>query len=77
MECLTGVIVNLRAKSGSAHDFRRSFGARWASKVKPAVSQALMRHSSIDLTMEFYADLEADELVADLWRDHGRRVMSD
>ena len=55
-------------KYASAHDLRRSFGNRWAKRVMPAVLQQLMRHESIDTTMGYYVDLDADELAEDLYR---------
>ena len=66
-----GVIVNkAEGKFASAHDLRRSFGTRWARRVMPAVLQRLMRHAAIETTLRYYVDLDADELAADLWRDH-------
>ena len=63
-----GVVVNKAAgKYASAHDLRRSFGTRWARRVKPATLQKLMRHASIQTTMDYYVDLDADELAAELW----------
>ena len=34
----------------------------------PAVLQKLMRHESIETTMGYYVDLDADELAEDLYR---------
>lgn len=70
---LARVVVHTDARNGkvkhaSAHDLRRSFGNRWARKVMPAVLQRLMRHESIDTTMGYYVDLDADELAEDLYR---------
>jgi integrase len=57
------VVVNKeQSKFASAHDLRRAFGARWSSKVTPAVLQKLMRHSSIETTMKFYVDFDANLL---------------
>jgi hypothetical protein len=62
------VIVNKEAgKYASAHDLRRSFGTRWAKRVMPAVLQKLMRHSAIESTLRYYADIDADELAEGLW----------
>ena len=67
-----GVVVDKAAgKFASAHDLRRSFGTRWASKVTPAVLRRLMRHSSIATSMGFYVDLDADEVAGDLWAKFG------
>jgi len=57
-------------KYASAHDLRRSFGSRWARKVSTATLQKLMRHESIETTMRYYVDLDADELAEDLWQRH-------
>lgn len=44
----------------TAHDLRRTFGARWAVRVVPVVLKSLMRHASISTTMRYYvgANLE-------------------
>lgn len=52
----------------TAHDFRRSFGARWATKVMPIVLQQLMRHSAIKTTTEFYVGQNADRTADALWQ---------
>jgi hypothetical protein len=57
-----------KVKYASAHDLRRSYGNRWAKKVMPAVLQKLMRHESIETTMGYYVDLDADELAEDLYQ---------
>jgi integrase len=62
------VLVNsLEGKYASAHDLRRSFGTRWAARVKPATLQLLMRHRSIETTMKYYVDQDADEVADELW----------
>jgi integrase len=50
---------NGRVKFASAHDLRRSFGTRWATRVMPATLQRMMRHADISTTMSFYADIDA------------------
>ncbi len=74
-----GVKVNTspkgKVKFASAHDLRRSFGARWAPKVMPAVLQQLMRHESVETTMKYYVGQNADataDAVWDAW--NGQRV---
>jgi hypothetical protein len=72
---LARVIVHTHPTTGavkyaSAHDLRRSFGSRWARKVMPAVLQKFMRHESIETTMRYYVDLDADALGEDLRRQH-------
>ncbi|MEN6496074.1 MAG: site-specific integrase [Thermoguttaceae bacterium] len=66
-----GVVVNKTAgKYASAHDLRRSFGTRWASRVKPATLQLLMRHKSIETTLKYYVDQDADDVADELWKAH-------
>jgi len=57
-------------KTASAHDLRRSFGTRWASRVMPAVLQRLMRHASITTTLGFYVSMGADDVASQLWEKH-------
>jgi integrase len=67
-----GVVVNKeQGKFGRAHDLRRSFGTRWASKVKPATLQLLIRHSTIDTTLRYYVAQDADDVARELWAGHG------
>jgi len=62
------VVVNKAAgKFASAHDLRRSFGTRWASRVKPAVLQRLMRHANIATTMAYYVALDSADVADELW----------
>jgi integrase len=62
------VIVNaVDGKTASAHDLRRSFGSRWAKRVMPAELQRLMRHANVQTTMQYYVDLDVDEMADDLW----------
>lgn len=66
-----GVIVSRTAaktKYASLHDLRRSFGTRWATRVMPPVLQILMRHDSIDTSMKYYVDQNADEAAETLWK---------
>jgi integrase len=69
------VAVNVDPTTGtveyaSAHDLRRSFGFRWSQKVMPAVLKEMMRHSSINTTMQFYALGTAEATAATLWEVH-------
>jgi len=63
-----------RVKYASAHDFRRAFGERWASRVMPPILQQLMRHASIDTTLRFYVGKNADTAAAAVWESVGRRL---
>ncbi len=76
-----GVEVSRHPKTGkmkhaSAHDLRRSFGSRWAPRLKPAALMKLMRHADISTTMDFYVDLDADDLAAEIWAvyENGNRL---
>ena len=37
----------------------------------PVVLQKLMRHSSIETTLRYYVDLDADEVGDELWKSFG------
>lgn len=64
---LTGVIVNPKpVKYASAHDFRRSFGERWAARVMPAVLQQMMRHADITTTMKYYVGADGQKAAAEI-----------
>jgi integrase len=68
-----GVVVNKAdGKYASAHDLRRAFGTRWASRVKPATLKLLMRHRSIETTLKYYVDQDADDVADELWASYGR-----
>jgi integrase len=54
------------AKYASAHDLRRSFGARWAKRVKSAVLQRMMRHADIATTSRYYVDMDAKEIAREI-----------
>lgn len=58
-------------KCATAHDLRRAFGTRWSKRVMPAMLQKLMRHASIETTMKYYVEHNADDISADLWRWQG------
>ena len=67
-----GLVVNKAdGKFASAHDLRRSFGTRWAPRVKPATLQRLMRHALIQTTLRYSVELDADEMAEELWQAHG------
>jgi integrase len=66
------VIVNkAEGKYATAHDLRRSFGTRWASRVKPATLQLLMRHRTVETTMKYYVSQNADDIADELWEEYG------
>jgi integrase len=61
------IVVRKSNKFASAHDLRRTFGAKWAKVVMPAVLQQLMHHESIETTTKYYAGLEAEEIADAAW----------
>ena len=61
------VVERKVVKYASAHDLRRSFGTRWAPRVKPATLQLLMRHQDIATTLAFYVAQDADDVADELW----------
>jgi integrase len=63
-------------KTASAHDLRRSFGLRWADRVKPHVLQQLMRHASITTTLTFYVQSDADDMAEAVWSAFDRKLDS-
>lgn len=68
------VLVNQElGKSASAHDFRRAFGTRWATRVQPAILRELMRHQSIETTMRYYVGMQSAEVAKHLqvWAGSG------
>jgi integrase len=68
---LAEVLVNKAdGKYASAHDLGRSFGTRWASRVKPATLQLLMRHKSIETTMKYYVCQNSDDVADELWAEY-------
>ena len=51
----------------TAHDLRRAFGVRWSKRVMPAVLCKLMRHASVQTTMEFYNVEDAEQTADSIW----------
>lgn len=56
-------------KHATAHDFRRTFGNRWALRVHPLVLKTLMRHASIETTLRYYVAIDADAVSRQIWDD--------
>lgn len=59
-------------KGATAQDYRRAFGTRWAKRVMPAVLQRLMRHKSIQTTLAYYVDQQAEDIAEDLYKCYKR-----
>lgn len=75
MGTLAGVIVNQKPKKfASAHDFRRSFGERWATRVMPPVLQQMMRHSDIHTTMKYYVGQNSQKAAAEIYAAFAKRA---
>jgi integrase len=66
------VRVDVR-KTASAHDLRRAYGERWATRLMPAQLMELMRHQTIETTLNFYVGRNAERTAAILW-DHMPRA---
>lgn len=64
-------------KTASAHDLRRSFGERWASRLMPAQLMELMRHESIETTLAYYVGRNAERTAAILWEEHEKAAASE
>jgi integrase len=74
-----GAKANVRVdvkKTASAHDLRRAFGERWASRLMPAQLMELMRHESIDTTLSYYVGRNAERTAAILWDEDRKAVGS-
>lgn len=57
-----------KVKFATAHDLRRSFGFRWASRVIPPVLMEMMRHENIETTMQFYVSRDAQATADVIWK---------
>lgn len=60
-------IKTAESKFASAHDLRRSFGHRWALKVRPVTLQRMMRHKSITTTQRYYVTITAEDVAGELY----------
>lgn len=66
--------VTGREKFATLHDLRRSCALRWAQEIMPQDLQEFMRHSSIQVTMEYYVGRRPAEVAARMWSAHGRKT---
>jgi integrase len=55
------------AGHATAHDLRRTFGCHWAKHLKPIELKTIMRHASLQTTLEFYLDSNQSQLASALW----------
>jgi len=72
-------IIRLARKAGvklTMRTLRRGFGCRYAGHVPAQVLQRLMRHSSITITMDYYANVDAavEEAVLGNQRNSSRNT---
>jgi integrase len=56
-----------QVKYASLHDFRRAFGRRWAERLRSQQLMELMRHESINTTMDYYVGRDAEATAKILW----------
>ncbi len=69
LSCITvsGKVARLAHRAGvklTMKALRRGFGCRYAGKVPAQVLQKLMRHSNIQITMDYYANVDEDVMKA-------------
>lgn len=55
--------VTGKEKFASFHDLRRSCALRWAKRMKPQDLMEFMRHSSVQVTMDYYVGERAMEVA--------------
>jgi integrase len=48
------------------HEIRKSFGSKYASKLKPISLMKLMRHSNIETTLRYYIQLDVVDIAKEL-----------
>jgi integrase len=61
LKTVSDYVIRLAKRAGvklSAHSLRKGFGCRYAAKVPAQILQKLMRHSSISVTMDYYANVD-------------------
>jgi integrase len=74
---LSNRVSRLAKKAGvklTMHSLRKGFGCRYAGQVPAQVLQKLMRHSNINLTMGYYANV--DQAMMDAVLNFSSRVVS-
>jgi integrase len=66
------ILVDTRkGKHATAHDLRRSFGVRWARRVRPDVLQQMMRHADYRTTKAYYLAESASDLADEIYNAAG------
>jgi integrase len=61
-----------KVKYASAHDLRRAFGVRWASRLTHQDLKVLMRHKSIETTLRYYVGTDAQRSADTFWEAYER-----
>ena len=51
---------NGKVNSASPHDFQRSFGERWSTRVPSQILMQMMRHEDIKTTLKYYVGRNAE-----------------
>lgn len=59
-----------KVKFATFHDLRRSCALRLAQDMLPQDLQEFMRHSSLQVTMEYYVGHRPAEVAARMWSMH-------
>lgn len=59
---VAGAEGNSKDGFATLHDLRRNYGSRWAAKVPAQVLRGMMRHSTLQTTLDFYAETESQTL---------------
>lgn len=67
-----GILVAKDASTGqekhaSFHDLRRSCALRWAGSLMPQELMEFMRHSSMQVTLDYYVGQRVEETAAKMW----------
>jgi integrase len=61
-----------KVKYASAHDFRRSLGKRWSTRVVPQILMSHMRHRNIETTMRYYVGRNASTTADAVWAAYAK-----
>ncbi|HTU23439.1 MAG TPA: site-specific integrase, partial [Gemmataceae bacterium] len=69
MQYRIGALAEAARVKLTMRSLRRGFGCYWAARVSAQVLQKLMRHSSIALTMTYYANVDEAAMQAILGRE--------
>lgn len=65
-----------KEKFASFHDLRRSCALRWAAHLMPQELMELMRHSSMQVTLDYYVGQRAMETAEKMWDVHRQKALA-